>query len=303
MKPVAVEHEDLAGWGVKAPPVRSARRDRQDWRPLPERRRPRRSPKLLPIRTPISAKGKWVLYVLSFAIPLAAWFVLSEAKILPPEFLPTPEATFSKLVELAQSGQLWPNLWATSERVIYGFAIAIVISVPLGFMMGTFQAAQALFEPIISLVRYLPVPAFIPLLIIWLNSVDEPPKIALIALAVVFFNTFMIADVVKSVPMPMINVSYTLGARRGEVLRRVILPHALPGMIDAIRVNLAAAWNFVIVAEEVNAATGLGHEIMQAQRFLRTNEIFAVLIVIGLVGLVLDVALRLLRGRVGRWVV
>jgi NitT/TauT family transport system permease protein len=99
----------------------------------------------------------------------------------------------------------------------------------------------------------------------------------------------------------MIDVSYTLGARRGEVLRKVVIPHALPGMIDAIRVNAAAAWNFVVVAELVAAQTGLGRRIIQAQRFLQTDKIFAILVVIGVLGVLIDVALRLLRNAVGRW--
>lgn len=302
MKPVAVEQEDLVGWGTgSARPTPPAGSDHRSWPPLPERRRPRRPPKLLPIRTAISARAKWTLIVLSFAIPLAAWFVLSELKVFPPEFLPTPEKTFGKLFDLVGTGQLWPDLWATVGRIGYGFGIAIVISVPLGFVVGTFQAGQALFEPIMGLVRYLPAPALIPLLIIWLG-IDEAPKIALIAIATVFFNAMMTADVVKTVPTPLINVSYTLGARRGEILWKVILPYSLPGIIDAIRVNAAAAWNFVVVAELVGATTGLGHRITQAQRFLRTDEIFAVLIVIGLCGVIIDVALRLVRTRVGRWV-
>ena len=80
------------------------------------------------------------------------------------------------------------------------------------------------------------------------------------------------------------------------------MPHALPGIIDAIRINAAAAWNLVVVAELVASTVGLGYRIVRAQRFLQTDRIFAVLIVIAAIGVLLDVALRLLRGRVGRWV-
>jgi NitT/TauT family transport system permease protein len=97
-------------------------------------------------------------------------------------------------------------------------------------------------------------------------------------------------------------VSYTLGARRHEVLGKVIIPHALPGMIDAVRVNFAAAWNLVVVAELVNSETGLGKRILLAQRFTQTDKIFAILVVIAVIGVVTDVLLRLLRVRLGRWV-
>ena len=132
-----------------------------------------------------------------------------------------------------------------------GFGLAVLVSVPLGVVMGTFQAGQALFEPVIALLRYLPASAFIPLLIIWLG-LGEPSKIALLFVGTVFFNTLMTADVVRTVPRSLIDVSYTLGAHRNEVLRKVVVPHSLPGIIDAIRVNAAAAWNFVVVAEMVN---------------------------------------------------
>jgi NitT/TauT family transport system permease protein len=274
---------------------------RENWRPLPRRRPPRRVPAVLAIRAPIPKPWRWTLIVLSLAIPLVVWTALSASGAVSPAFLPSPRAVLATGVEMARTGELFTDLWATLRRILYGFGIAVLISVPLGVAMGTFQAAQALFEPVIGLVRYLPAVAFIPLLLIWLGT-DEAPKVALLVLGTVFFNTVMTADVVRTVPRAIIDVSYTLGARRGEVLRKVIVPYALPGIIDAIRVNAAAAWNFVVVAELVASTTGLGRRIVQAQRFLQTSKIFAVLVVIAVLGVVIDVALRLLRNRVGRWV-
>lgn len=273
---------------------------REDWKTLPRRRTPRRVPAVLAIRSPIPRAWRWTLVVLSLVLPLLIWTLLSATAAVDPRFLPSPRAVLATGIEIARSGELFSDMWATVQRILYGFGIAVLISVPLGIAMGTFQAAAALFEPVIGLVRYLPAVAFIPLLLIWLG-IDEAPKIALIVLGTVFFNTVMTADVVRNVPRSMIDVSYTLGARRGEVLRKVVLPHALPGMIDAIRVNAAAAWNFVVVAELVAATAGLGRRIIQAQRFMQTSKIFAVLVVIGLLGVLIDVALRLLRNWVGRW--
>ncbi|HEV2778641.1 MAG TPA: ABC transporter permease [Actinophytocola sp.] len=273
----------------------------RDWPPLPRRPRPRPPWSLLAIRAPIPRAARWTLTVLSLAIPLAAWIVISAAGAVSATFLPSPRAVLVAGVDMAGSGELLADLWATTQRVLYGFGLAVLVSVPLGIVMGTFHAGRAAFEPLIGLLRYLPASAFIPLLIIWLG-LGEPSKIALLFIGTVFFNTLMTADVVRGVPRELINVSYTLGARRGEVLRKVIVPHSLPGMIDAIRVNAAAAWNFVVVAELINATAGLGHRIVRSQRFLQTDKIFAVLIVIALVGVTIDVALRLVRARVGRWV-
>jgi NitT/TauT family transport system permease protein len=268
---------------------------------LPRRARPRRSSAMLAIRTPIPRRGRWALTIGSVLVPLLAWVALSATGAVPATFLPSPAAVVSAGVEMVASGELLADLWATVRRVLLGFGLAVLVSVPIGIVMGTLQAGQAAFEPMIGLLRYLPATAFVPLLIIWLG-IDEPSKIAVLFIGTVFFNTLMTADVVRGVPMALIDVSYTLGARRGEVLRKVIVPHSLPGIIDAIRVNAAAAWNLVVVAELIASTVGLGYRINRAQRFLQTDQIFAVLVVIAAIGVLLDVALRLLRGRVGRWV-
>ncbi|GAB2810999.1 ABC transporter permease [Lentzea nigeriaca] len=271
---------------------------RAAWPPLPRRTRPQRT--VLAIRTPLSRRTTTILTVGSLAVPFACWVVLSATGAVPATFLPSPGAVLSVGWEMARSGELAVDAWTTTRRVLEGFGLAVVVSVPLGILMGTFHAGQAAFEPVIGLLRYLPASAFIPLLIIWLG-LGEPSKIAILFIGTVFFNTLMTADVVRGVPRALIDVSYTLGAHRGEVLRKVVVPHSLPGIIDAIRVNAAAAWNFVVVAELVNSTAGLGYRIVRAQRFLQTDKIFAVLVVIGVIGVTIDVALRLVRTRVGRW--
>ena len=159
--------------------------------------------------------------------------------------------------------------------------------------MGTFASVRALMEPIIGIVRYMPAPAFIPLLILYFG-LGETPKIVLIFIGTLFFNTLMVMDAVKFVPKDLIETTYTLGGQRKQVLLQVIFPYILPSVIDATRVNMAAAWNLVIVAELVAATEGLGRRISVAQRFLRTEEIFVGLIVIGLIGLGIDLLFRLL---------
>jgi NitT/TauT family transport system permease protein len=277
-------------------------RARPGWSTPPRRRPARRVPALLGIRTPIPRRARWVLTALSILVPLGAWWGLAvSGAVEPAHYLPTPPATFAAGLRMAQEGTLAPDVWATVQRVLVGFGLAVAVSVPLGILMGSFRSAQALVEPVVGLLRYLPAGAFIPLLIIWLG-LGEPPKMALIFLATVFFNTLMTADVVRGVPLALIDVSYTLGARVGEVLRKVIIPHSLPGMIDAVRVNAAAAIGYVVVAELIASESGLGYRIVRLQRFSQIDRIFAVLVVIALIGLATDIALRVLRDRVGRWV-
>jgi len=265
------------------------------------RRRPPRPARLWALRAPISPRSRAVLMLCSVLVPLVAWVAVASTGAVPEQFLPSPAAVWEAGVEMARSGQLLADTWASVQRILIGFGLAVVVSVPLGLVMGSFQAGQALFEPIVGLLRYLPASAFIPLLTIWLG-IGEPSKWMLLFIGTLFFNTLMTADAVRQVPRPLIDVSYTLGARRGEVLRKVVVPHALPGMLDAVRVNAAAAWNFVVVAELINSEEGLGYRIARSQRFLASDRIFAVLIVIAVLGLAVDILLRVLRDRIGRWV-
>lgn len=146
----------------------------------------------------------------------------------------------------------------------------------------------------------MPATGFVSLLVIWVG-LGEEPKFLLIFMGTVFFNTLMIANLVWAIPNELIRVSYTLGAGNITVFRKVIFPHSLPGIIDAARVNLAAAWNLIIVAELVAADEGLGYRIVRAQKFLHTDQIFAVLVVIGIIGIASDIGLRMLRNRIAPW--
>jgi NitT/TauT family transport system permease protein len=255
----------------------------------------------MPVREPISARARRIAMALSVLVPLLAWQLLATSGLVDPAyFLPTPAQTLSAGWDMAQSGTLAEDTWASLRRVLLGFGLSVLVAVPLGTFMGTFRLGQAALEPAIGLIRYAPASAFIPLFIIWLG-LGEPSKVAMLFVGTIFFNTLMIADAVRRVPQELLYVSYTLGARRMEVVRKVVVPNALPGMIDAVRVNAAAAWNFVVVAELVAADSGLGYRIIRSQRFSQIDDIFAILIVIGVLGLTFDLAMRMLRDRVGRW--
>jgi NitT/TauT family transport system permease protein len=242
-----------------------------------------------------------MLVTASVAVPLLAWIGLAGAGVVPARFLPPPDAVWRAGVDMAASGQLFADAGASLRRILIGFGLAIVVAVPLGIAMGSFTAARSLLEPLSGLLRYLPAAAFTPLLLIWLG-IEEAPKNALIFIGTVFFVMLMTADAVRQIPKDFLDVSYTLGARRGEVLSKVIVPFSLPGIVDSLRVNFAAAWNLVVVAEYVNSEEGLGKRILLSQRFTQTDKIFAILVVIAVIGVATDVLLRLLRDRLGRWV-
>ncbi|HEY9645140.1 MAG TPA: ABC transporter permease [Chroococcidiopsis sp.] len=266
-----------------------------------------RIPKMLPptvfwrIGEAIPRRLATVLIVLSIVVPVTLWWVVSSAGIVQPDYLlPTPGKTLAALQRLWNDGILPGDIAFSLFRVLSGFFLAALISIPLGALMGTFSSIRALLEPIIGIIRYMPAPAFIPLLLLYFG-LGETPKILLIFIGTLFFNTLMVMDAVKFVPKELIETTYTLGGRRLQVLLQVIFPSILPSILDACRVNMAASWNLVIVAELVAANEGLGKRISLAQRFLKTDEIFAGLIVIGLIGLSIDLLFRLALRLSCRW--
>ena len=144
--------------------------------------------------------------------------------------------------------------------------------------------------------------AFIPLPIIYLG-IGEESKIALIFLGTVYFNILMVMDAVKFVPKELIETPLTLGGRSRQVLVQVVARYSMPSIIDTLRINIATSWNLVVVAELVAAEVGLGKRIQLAQRFFRTDQIFAELIVLGMIGFAIDMPFRLLLRFTCRWAV
>jgi NitT/TauT family transport system permease protein len=189
---------------------------------------------------------------------------------------------------------------ASCRRVAYGYSISMAIGIVVGVLIGSFRSVEAYLEPQIGFLRYIPATALITVLLFWLG-IDEAPKITLVVVGTVFFNILMIADVVRAVPRELIDVSYTLGASRTTVLRRVVLPHSFPGMIDVARINLAAAWLMLVVAELLAAPDGLALRLTKAARFRQIDRMFAILFVLGAIGVVSDLLLRWLRSLSAPW--
>ena len=277
-------------WAAKEPEGDKAAQRGRGHRPSPFWR----------LRDEIPGKLRIGLVVISLVIPFAVWMGLYASRAVDPIFLPSPSRVAQAGWGLIKSGELVHAAGASLGRIGIGFGLAVAVSVPLGLAMGSFRSLQALFEPMIGLVRYMPATAFVPLLLVWLG-LGEAPKFTLIFIGTVFFNALMTANVVWQIPPELIKVAYTLGAHNVAVFRKVIFPHTLPGIIDAARVNLAAAWNLIVVAEVLAASEGLGFRIVRAQKFLQIDKIFALLIVIGIIGVTTDVLLQLARKRLAPW--
>ncbi len=272
---------------TRGTPTRSARSTRGE-----------RQSALLRMRGPIPPALSAGLAVGGAAALLGGWALVSAA--MDTYLFPTPAATWDAGVEWWRSGDLSVDLTASTRRIALGYSASITLGVVLGVLMASFRSAESFLEPQAGLLRYIPASALTPLLLVWLG-IDESPKITLIIVGTVFFNVLMVADVARAVPQEEVDAASTLGAGRLRVLFKVILPHSWPGIVDVARINLAAAWLMLVVAELLAAEEGLAYRIVRSGRFRRIDTMFAVLVVFALIGLLSDIVLRQLRKRTAPW--
>ncbi len=234
-----------------------------------------------------------VLTTMSLLVPFVIWCVLSYGGFVNPKFLPTPTATLMTGIDMLQNEELMADIVASSLRVLAGFTAAALVGIPVGLAMGTFYSMDGLLGGFFRTVRYAPIAAFVPLIIIW-AGLGEMPKIIIIFLGIVFYNATMISDAVKFISDETLNVAYTLGATRRDLLLRVILPATLPNILDTLKLNVAGAWNFLIISELIAAQKGLGFKIVYSQRFLQTDKVLFCILVILAIGLATDLFFKLI---------
>ncbi len=232
----------------------------------------------------------------SLGLVLLVWSVLSYGQFVEPLFLPTPGDVLGAAAREVGDGTLQADAGASIYRIGVGFLVSTLFAIPIGVIMGSYKLGESFFEPPIDLVRYMPAVAFIPLSIIWAGTGDAQ-KFMILFIGIFFQEVLLIMDNVKAVPRTLINVGYTFGLRQWEVLARIILPAALPGIVDTLRITMGWAWTYLVVAELIAGEPGLGFRIMQAQRYLDTPTIVLGILLIGLLGLVIDFAFKLLYAR------
>jgi len=255
-----------------------------------------RSPQRVMIRKPVSRSTSLLLGIAIWVIFFTAWelaVIFEGVNLL---LVPPPEKVLTTLIGLIYEGRFLGDIAISVLRVVGSFAGACLVAVPLGILMGTFAAAESFFNPFVSAWRYLPAPAFIPILLMWLGT-GEGPKLALLFIGVVFFLITLVMDYTRQVRIELIETSLTLGASEKQVLWTVIVPAVMPNVVVAMRQMLAVSWTYLVIAEIVASTTGIGAMMMRARRFLHTDEFLAGILVIGILGLLFDVLFRWLH----RW--
>ncbi len=229
--------------------------------------------------------------ILGVAIFLLAWQLVAELVFAEANHLPSPPVVVIRLYELlTQHGFLY-DIAISLYRIWVAFLIAAVMAIPLGIWMSSYRLVNGLSEPLIDFIRYLPVPALVPLFVVWFG-IGETMKIALLWMGTFFQLVLLIADDARRVPREYIEVGKTVGAQPRAIIRQIVLPAMLPSMVDNLRITLGWCWTYVVVAEIVVSDSGVGFVIMHARRYYKTPDIFAGILTIGLIGLITDQAIR-----------
>jgi len=254
----------------------------------------------LQLRRNIPTRRYRILAAVGFALCLVVWGLISASAIVDPVFLPSPVTVARTMTEIFSDQTIWSDLWVSFVRVTIGFLLSAIVALPMGILIGSFKPIEAIAQPVSEFVRYVPVPALIPILMVTLG-IGEESKWALIFIGTYFQLVLMVADEVRRVPYELLQVAQTLGAKRGEIIRRVLWRSAMPGIFDALRLCNGWAWTYLIVAELVAANEGLGFRILKFSRFLQTPKIWVYLILLGAIGLLLDLLFRALNRRLFKW--
>jgi sulfonate transport system permease protein len=245
------------------------------------------------------------LRLISPILVLALWQILSTTGVVSQQKLPSLTTLWSTAVHLITTnsptyGTLQHAMLISLERVAIGFVIGGGLAMILATVAGLSRFGENAVDPIMQALRTLPLFGLIPVFIVWFG-IGESPKITLVALAAavpLYLNTF---SGIRGVDSKLAELGRVLGLNRGEMIRNIILPGALPTILIGLRQSLGTAWLALVVAEQINANAGLGYIINQGEQFLQQNVIFVALIVYLILGLLTDYIVRLIERRALSW--
>ncbi|WP_244549158.1 ABC transporter permease subunit [Bradyrhizobium canariense] len=243
------------------------------------------------------------MQALSWLAPIAlviAWELLAQAGWLSPQVLPAPSKVVKTAIKLAATGSLLNDFGVSLLRAIAGFAVGAGVGFTLGTLVGFSRIAEAAIDRSVQMIRAIPFLALLPLVIVWLG-VGEAEKIFLVALGVTFPIYVNTTLGIRQVDPKLIELGRIQGLNSLQLIRRIILPGALPSILTGVRYALATAWLALVVAETIGAESGIGFLAMDAREFLRTDVIVLTIVIYALIGVAADAIARLLERRLLAW--
>ena len=242
---------------------------------------------------------RWFIALRSFTAFIALWFLLFLWNGNPIQ-LPSPYRVALALWQLALSGELFEHVSISTTRLVIALFVATLVAVPLGFVMGLYRTADSFIDPVVELLRPISGIAWIPLGLFIFGVGDVLPVFIMVYVA--FFPLLLntVAGV-RNVDQRLVNASRTMGIHGWPLMRRVIVPGALPTIMVGFRLAFAGAWAAVIAAELIGAPSGLGFAIEWYRQLLMSPKVFAFIVLIGMVGYLCDLVLRALQRKLTPW--
>ncbi len=249
--------------------------------------------------------SKALLRLISPLVVLAGWQLVSSVQLISSDKLPPPTEVWSTAVSLITSaspayGSLQGNLLASLERVAVGFSFGAAVAIALAVTAGLSRVGENALDPLMQMVRTLPLFGLIPVFIVWFG-IGQLPKILLIAIGVAIPLYLNIFSGIRNVDAKLAELGRVLHLRRRELIMQIVLPGALPQALVGLRQSLGVGWLALVVAEQFNTNAGLGFMISQATQFSRNDVIFVALLVYCILGLLTDALVRLFERRALAW--
>ena len=238
------------------------------------------------LRKQFSNKTNILLSLAGLAIILGIWTLVS-GRFIPATLLPSPLAVLRTFPELHFNDFLIINALYSIKLNLYGYLEALALALPLGFVMGLFGIFKGIFGKYVDAVRFIPLTATVGLFIAWFG-IEDLMKVQFLAFGIFVYLLPVVVQRIGEVEKVYVDTVYTLGATKWQTIRSVFIPHVLGRVSDDIRVLVAISWTYIIVAELVNKQGGLGDLAYTSARQSRIDKVFAVLIVIVLIGIVQD---------------
>jgi NitT/TauT family transport system permease protein len=230
---------------------------------------------------------------------LAAWYAIHYSGLFNPALVPPPHDVAVRFIQLSQD-RLPLDIFMSTRRVFSGVICGIALAVPVGFVLGWYRGIRRFVDPLINFFRALPPIALIPLVIVYFG-IDELAKTVILLYASFFAGVIVMYEGIAQINPIYVRVARTLGARDGEIFRKVIIPLAVPHMLTALRVALGVAWATLVASELIAAQQGLGALIHNAGSFFQLDSIYVGIISIGFIALFMDLALRAIARRLVSW--
>lgn len=240
-------------------------------------------------------------YVVLMAFILVLWFVLESQGKLNSVILPSPQKVWSMFLSVLSDGSLWTNITVSVMRVLKGYILAAILGIIGGIVIGLFEHVKRITDLLVQILKPIPPIAWIPLVILWFG-IGEEGKTFLIFLGGFFTVLINVIDGIKQVEPKLIEVSKTVETPFYKYVFLSIIPGAAPGIFTGLRLGISSCWMCVVAAELISASSGLGFMIMNARQFGQTDVVIIGMVVIGVIGKLMDSILKLVEGKVVKWI-